>query len=193
MNAGMGVMHSERPPDDILERGGQQEIIQLWVNTPARHKMDQPEYFPLQANDIPNFVTDDGLATINVIGGELMGVKGPVPTKTPVNAATLDLKKGATVDIALPPDHNSFLYILNGKINIADYGLTEPLHAAVFANDGEGIGIQALEATRILLMSGAPLNEKVVSHGPFVMNTETQILEAMRDYQKGKMGILIED
>lgn len=193
MNAGMGVMHSERPPDDILERGGQQEIIQLWVNTPARHKMDPPEYFPLPANDIPTFVTDDGLATINIIGGELMGVKGPVPTKTSVNAATLDLKKGATMDIALPTDHNSFLYILNGKINIAGYGLTEPLHAAVFANDGDGVGIQALEATRILLMSGAPLNEKVVSHGPFVMNTETQILEAMRDYQKGKMGILIED
>jgi len=186
-------MHSERPPDDIHELGSHQEIIQLWVNTPARHKMDQPEYFPLQENEIPRFVTDNGLATVNVISGELLGVKGPVPAKTDVNAATIYLKKDAKIDIPLPPDHNSFLYILNGKINLANYGLTEPLHAALFENDGEGIGIEALEDTRILLMSGAPLNEKVVSHGPFVMNNETQILEAMRDYQKGKMGILIED
>ena len=193
MNAGMGVMHSERPPVDIHDRGGQQEIIQLWVNTPARHKMDQPEYFPLQENDIPQFVTDDRLVTVNVISGELFGTTGPVAAKTPVNAATLYMKKGGAVSIPLPEQHNSFIYLLDGKINIAGYGLTEAMHAAVFANDGDGIALEALEDTRILLVSGEPINEKVVAHGPFVMNTETQILEAMRDYQKGKMGILIED
>lgn len=193
MNAGMGVMHSERPPDDIHELGSRQEIIQLWVNTPARHKMDQPEYFPLQESEIPRFVSDDQLAAVNVISGELMGLKGPVPTKTAVNAATIYLKKGAQIAIALPQDHNAFIYLLDGEINIAGYGLTEALHAVVFGNDGDGIGIEALQDTRILLVTGAPINEKVVSHGPFVMNNETQILEAMRDYQKGKMGILIED
>ncbi|MEX2234750.1 MAG: pirin family protein [Cyclobacteriaceae bacterium] len=193
MNAGMGVMHSERPPVDIQDRGGRQEIIQLWINTPARHKRDQPEYFPVQENEIPRFVSDDNLTTVNVIAGELLGLKGTIPTKTPVTAATLDLKKGANIAIPLPPKHNSFLYALDGKFNIAGYGLTEGLHAVVFANDGEGIALEALEDTRILLMSGEPLNEKVVSHGPFVMNNETQILEAMRDYQKGKMGILIEE
>lgn len=193
MNAGMGIMHSERPPDDIHSLGGRQEIIQLWINTPARHKMDQPEYFPLQESEIPRIVSADQRAAIHVVSGELMGIKGQMPTKTPVNAATLYLKKGANIAIPLPEDHSSFLYLLDGKINIAGYGLTEALHAVVFANDGEGITIEALEDTRILLMSGLPLQEKVVSHGPFVMNTETQILEAMRDYQKGKMGILIED
>jgi redox-sensitive bicupin YhaK (pirin superfamily) len=193
MNAGMGVMHSERPPFDIHDQGGRQEIIQLWINTPARHKMDQPEYFPLQKDEIPSFVTDDGLATVNIISGELLGLKGPVPTKTPVNAATLYLKKDAHIAIPLPVQHNTLLYALDGKFNIEGYGLTEGLHAVIFANDGEGITIDALEDTRILLMSGEPLNEKVVSHGPFVMNNETEILEAMRDYQKGKMGVLIED
>lgn len=193
MNAGMGMMHSERPPDDIHELGSRQEIIQLWVNTPARHKMDQPEYFPLQESEIPRFVSDDRLAAVNVISGELMGLKGPVPTKTAVNAATIYLKKGAQIDIALPQDHNAFIYLLDGEINIAGYGLAEALHAVVFGNDGDGIGIEALQDARILLVTGAPINEKVVSHGPFVMNNETQILEAMRDYQKGKMGILIED
>jgi quercetin 2,3-dioxygenase len=193
MNAGMGVMHSERPPRDIHQLGSRQEIIQLWVNTPARHKMDQPEYFPLQEKDIPRFVSEDKLTTVNVVSGELLGIKGPVPTKTAVNAATIYLRKGAQIAIPLPEHHNSFLYLLDGKINIAGYGLTEGLHAAVFANDGDGVGLEALEDTRILLVSALPLNEKVVSHGPFVMNNETQILEAMRDYQKGKMGMLIED
>lgn len=191
MNAGMGMMHSERPPANIHALGGRQEIIQLWINTPARHKMDQPEYFPLQKDQIPTFVA--GLATVNVIAGELMGLKGPVPTKTPVNAATLLLNKGGQLAIPLPSSHSAFLYILDGKINVSGYGLAEALHAVVFADDGEGIELQALEDARILLMTGEPLNEKVVSHGPFVMNNETQILEAMRDYQKGKMGILIED
>ena len=193
MNAGMGMMHSERPPDDIHDRGGRQEIIQLWVNTPARHKMDQPEYFPLHEGEIPRFVTDGGDATIRVVSGELLGVKGPVRAKTPVNAGTIVMKKGAHLEVPLPAEHNAFLYILEGTVNIGGYGLTDPLHAVVFGNDGEGITIEALDDTRILLLSGLPINEKVVSHGPFVMNNETQILEAMRDYQKGKMGILIED
>jgi redox-sensitive bicupin YhaK (pirin superfamily) len=85
------------------------------------------------------------------------------------------------------------LYLLDGKLNVDGYGMVEDHNAVVFADDGEGISFEALEDTRILLMSGKPLNEKVVAHGPFVMNTETQILEAMRDYQMGKMGILIED
>lgn len=193
MNAGMGVMHSERPPEDIHESDSRQEIIQLWVNTPARHKMDQPEYFPLQENEIPGWTSPDGLATAKVVSGELLGLKGPVNAKTPVNAATLYVKKGARVSIPLPPEHNSFMYLLDGKLMIAGFGLTEALHAVVFANDGEGIAFEAVEDTRILLMTGEPLHEKVVAHGPFVMNSETEILEAMRDYQKGKMGILIED
>ena len=193
MNAGMGVMHSERPPADIHETGGKQEIIQLWINTPAAHKMDQPEYFPLQKEEIPSFVTNDGLVTLNVIAGNLLQLKGPIQPKSSVNAATLILKKGANVTVDLPPHHNAFIYALDGKINLGGYGLMEGLLAAVFDRDGDAITLEALEATRLLLCSGEPLNEKVVAHGPFVMNTETQILEAMRDYQKGKMGILIED
>lgn len=193
MNAGMGVIHSERPPDDIHESGGRQEFIQLWINTPARHKMDQPEYFPLQKEDIPAFITEDQLVTVAVISGEVLGVKGPLSGKTPVNAATLVAKSGGQITIPLPSSHNSFIYLLDGRIHLEGFGLTEGLHAAVFANDGEAIAFTALADTRMLLMSGEPLNEKVVAQGPFVMNNETQILEAMRDYQKGKMGILIED
>jgi redox-sensitive bicupin YhaK (pirin superfamily) len=193
MNAGMGVMHSERPPKDIHELGGRQEIIQLWINTPAKHKMDQPAYFPVQANETGKFVSEDGKTKINVVSGEVLGAKGPVPVLNPVNSATLEMAKGGKITIPVPKDFNAFLYLLSGKLSIEGYGLTDALNAVVFARDGEGITFEALEDSRILLMSGLPLNEKMVSHGPFVMNTQTEILEAMRDYQMGKMGILIED
>lgn len=193
MNAGMGVMHSERPPANIHDSGGRQEFIQLWINTPARHKMDQPEYFPLQKEDIPTYGSDDGKVLVQVIAGEVMDVKGAVPTKTPVNVATLALKKGGAISIRVPQSHNTLIYTLDGRINIDGYGLTEGLHAVVFDDDGDSLSLSALEDTRLLFLSGEPLNEKVVSHGPFVMSSETEILEAMRDYQKGKMGILIED
>lgn len=193
MNAGMGVMHSERPPKDIHELGGRQEIIQLWVNTPAKNKMDQPAYFPVKAEDTGEYISDDKKVKLNVVAGEFLGKKGTVPTLSPVNAATLELKKDGKISIPIPADHNAFLYILEGKISVDGHGLTDALNAVVFARDGEGIALTGLDDARILLMSGLPLNEKVVHHGPFVMNTETQILEAMRDYQMGKMGILIED
>jgi redox-sensitive bicupin YhaK (pirin superfamily) len=193
MNAGMGVMHSERPPKDIHEIGGRQEIIQLWINSPSKHKMDQPTYFPLHAAEAPKFVSEDKRVTISVFAGDVLGVKGPIPALSPVNAATIAIKKGGKISIPIPQAYNAFLYLLDGKLTIEGYGLAEALNAVVFGKDGEGITIEALEDTRILFMSGQPLNEKVVSHGPFVMNSETQILEAMRDYQMGKMGILIEE
>jgi quercetin 2,3-dioxygenase len=193
MNAGMGVIHSERPSDNIHEIGGRQEIIQLWINSPAINKMDQPAYFPLQAEDVPLFETPDGLVTMNVFAGELSKVKGKIPTLTPINAATLYVKPGGKISIDIPETHTAFLYFLDGKVKIDGYGLAEGLHAAVFEQDGDGISIEGVEDTRLLLMTGVPLNEKVVAHGPYVMNSETQILEAMRDYQMGKMGMLIEE
>lgn len=193
MNAGMGILHSERPPHDIHEIGGRQEIIQLWINTPAKNKMDQPAYYPLSAEEAPAFVSEDGKVNGKVFSGEVFGVKGPIPSQTVVNAATLTFKKEGRLSIALPADHNALIYLLDGKLKVDDFGMVEELHIVHFKNDGEGITLEGLEDTRALLLSGLPLNEPVVSHGPFVMNTQTQIMEAMRDYQKGKMGILIEE
>ena len=192
MNAGMGILHSERPPQDIHEIGGRQEIIQLWINTPARHKMDQPTYYPLRAEEAPVIISDDGKVNGKVFAGEVLGVRGPIPTQTKVNAATLEFKTGGKLSIAVPEAHNTLIYVLNGKVTVQGFGLVEGLHIVHFNNDGEGISMQALEDTRILFLSGEPLHEEVVAYGPFVMNTQTQIMEAMRDYQMGKMGVLIE-
>jgi redox-sensitive bicupin YhaK (pirin superfamily) len=192
MNAGMGIIHSERPPHDIAARGGKQEIIQLWINTPAAHKMDQPAYFPLSHEAVPRWKSSDGKTTLALFSGKLLGLEGPIPSHTEVNAATIALAKGGQVELPVPSDHNAFIYLLDGCVNVGGYGLVEALNAVVFSNDGEGISLEAREDTRLLLMTGKPLNEKVVSHGPFVMNSQTEILEAMRDYQMGKMGVLIE-
>ena len=192
MNAGMGMMHSERPADNIHELGGTLELIQLWVNTPASRKMDQPAYFPLTAEDTPVVKTKDGVSEIHVIAGRLENAEGPIATTSPVNAWTLYFKKGSSYFFPIPAAHEAFIYLLDGKLRLADFGMVEGLHAAVFEKNGDGIFIEALEDTRALLMTGEPLNEKMVSHGPFVMNSETQIMEAMRDYRMGKMGILIE-
>lgn len=192
MNAGMGIIHSERPPQDIHERGGRQEIIQLWINTPAKNKMDQPAYFPLSAEEAPTFSSEDGKVIGRVFSGEVAGVKGPIPSHTVVNAATLEMKKAGKIFVPLPASHNAFIYLLDGALTVEGFGLVEKLHLVHFKNDGEGIAFEALEDTRVLLLSGQPLNEEVVSYGPFVMNTQTQVMEAMRDYQMGKMGVLIE-
>lgn len=193
MNAGMGIIHSERPPDDIHSTGGEQEMIQVWVNSPASHKRDQPAYFPLHDVDTPKITSDDGLVTISVIAGELDGVKGPVPTITPVNTFTAHFRKGGTYYIPLPDTHHAFLYLLDGEVKITGASVYTGFHCLVFRNDGKGIGITAEEDTRMFIASGEPIGEKIAANGPFVMNTETEVLEAMRDYQMGKMGILIEE
>jgi redox-sensitive bicupin YhaK (pirin superfamily) len=123
----------------------------------------------------------------------LLGVRGPIPSHANVNAATLEVKKNGKVSIPLPGTHNAFIYLLDGKLKVDGFGLVDSLNVVMFNKDGDGVSIEAVEDTRVLLLSGEPLNEKVVSHGPFVMNSETQILEAMRDYQLGKMGVLIEE
>jgi redox-sensitive bicupin YhaK (pirin superfamily) len=193
MNAGMGIIHSERPPHDIHELGGRQEIVQLWINTPAEHKMDQPAYFPVASEEAPTFKSDDGKISVKVFSGNLLGLKGPIPSQVEVNAATLEVEAGGKLEIPLPEHHNAMLYLLDGKLRVEGFGMTEALHLVHFKQDGEGILIEGLAKTRALLLSGKPINEPVVSHGPFVMNTQTQVLEAMRDYQLGKMGMLIEE
>ena len=193
MHAGMGIIHSERPPADIFERGGMQEIIQLWINTPAKHKMDQPSYIPLNAEDTPAILSNDGLVRVNIISGELDNINGPIPSLSPINTFTAEFKQGGKYFFNIPPSHNLFIYVLDGKLKIN--GDTEVVgkYAAVFENDGNSFEAEALEDTRFLVGSGEPLNEPVASHGPFVMNNQTEILQAFRDYQLGKMGILIEE
>lgn len=193
MNAGMGVIHSERPPKDIHAIGGRQELIQLWVNTPAKHKMDIPSYQPLTAEETPTVVSADGLTTVHIVAGELDGVKGPIHTLSDVNTFTVVMKKGANYYFPIPASHNAFIYLMEGKVNVTGDGEVDGKYVAVLHNDGAGIELEALADTALFIGTGEPLNEPVASHGPFVMNNQTQLMEAFRDYQMGRMGVLIEE
>lgn len=193
MNAGMGIIHSERPPANIQELGGKQEIIQMWVNTPAKFKKEQPAYFPRTKAEIPFLLEDNGKVRLNVVAGTYENLKSTIPTQSPVNAYTLEIAAGSEISISFPEDHNAFLYLLEGELNLTGYGKMETLHAAILNQDGDGIHLIAHKMVRALLMSGAPIKEPIAAQGPFVMNTEIEIMEAMRDYRMGKMGILVEE
>ena len=182
MHAGSGILHEENPLP------GENELIQLWINSPAKDKMRMPSYHPLQQADTPRHVSADGLVRVNVIAGELLGLTGPIPSLTPVNAATIDANRNGRIQIALPPSHNAFIYLLDGALNLGAGTPVTGLRLAAFARDGAVIELEALEDTRALLMSGEPIGETIVSHGPFVMNTENEIRQAFRDYRAGLFG-----
>jgi len=192
MFAGQGITHSERPPKELAEQGGDFEIIQFWLNVPAKNKMEQPIYTPKQKDEIPTIKLEDNGGDIQIVSGEINGVKGDIDHFSPVTIANFLLNEGAEFQFSLTKNHNTVLYVLDGilKVNgkqVFDKQLVE------FNNDGETIELIAQKGARALLLSGEPLNEKVAQYGPFVMNNQTEIMQAMRDAQMGKMGVLIEE
>ena len=191
MTAGMGIIHSERPPAELTENGGDQEIIQLWVNLPAAHKMVQPRYQGFSKEEIPVIESGNG-ATLQVVAGQLDTVKGPVQTYIPVTALNGSFEAGSSINISLPDDQVALAYVLDGDVTVnGEHAVTG--HEMVEFDGMGDIRIEAESAARVLIVSGTPIGEPVVSSGPFVMNTHTEIMEAMRDAQMGKMGVLIEE
>ncbi len=190
MNADHGVVHSERPSKDLAENGGTLEFIQLWVNTPAKHKMDQPTYFNLDGKDVPKLTLDGGKVILGIASGEIQGVKGPVSSHSPVTLASIKIQPGGKTILPLPKDFNGAIYQIKGNAIVNDTPLKKK-HLAWL--DGEKVEIASTEESLLLLMIGEPLNEEVVSHGPFVLNSIPQINQAITDYQMGKMGDLVEE
>ncbi len=188
MTAAKGIVHNERVSQEFLNKGGDLQIIQLWINLPSELKMNQPKYQGFQKDAIPEII-EDGIH-INVISGNYINTTGPINSLSGITAYTIYHESKGTLELHIPQDQNLIIYQLNGysKVNGINTG---PNRMLAFENDGDHIVIQAEETGTILLVAGSPIGEKVVSHGPFVMNSQTEILQAMRDYQMGKMGILI--
>lgn len=193
MNSGMGIVHSERPTKEIAENGGDFEIIQFWVNAPTTHKMDTPSYQPLNKLDTPLVMSKDKKIKVGVVAGELLGINGKIDTYSPLLALRLEIEKGGHMEIPIPEDYNAFMYQLDGALKINNDKPTVAKDLTWFNNDGKSIHIEGTENTRAILLAGQPINEEVSTYGPFVMNTQSEIMEAMRDYQMGKMGVLIEE
>ncbi|HAK11905.1 MAG TPA: pirin family protein [Chitinophagaceae bacterium] len=193
IHAGRGIIHSERPPEDIHDLGGEAELLQVWVNSPAVNKMDQPHYYPATAEDTPTIVSEDGLTIVRVPAGEFMGKKGIIPTFTKVNTLMSEMKTDGAFTFPIPQHHNTLLYVLSGSVRVNGEQTVLAKEMVQFNQDGDAFTVEAITDTMLFVGSGEPLNEPIVAHGPFVMNTETEIMEAFRDYQMGKMGVLIEN
>ncbi len=187
MTAGRGILHAEGLSPSFKEQGGTSEMIQLWINLPARLKMTEPDYQAFARKDIP-FVEENN-ARINVIAGEFNERHGPVRSLTDILALTLEIEADGEANLRIPRDKNILLYQLQGESEINDTAVGDR-ELVVFENDGSDIKIRARRKSVLLFLAGDPIDEPMVSHGPFVMNTQTEILEAMRDYQMGKMGFL---
>ncbi len=187
MNAGMGIIHSERPSSELTDQGGTQEIIQLWINTPQSGKMNPPQYQAFQKADMPKIS-----AELSLVAGKQGTTTGPAKSEMPVVAVMGIIKSGEEISIEAPFEH-SMLYVLNNSVTISGYGLVEEHNLVVFEKETNKLEVRADSEVKILFLSADPLNEPLATYGPFVMNTQTEIMEAMRDYQMGKMGVLIEE
>lgn len=192
MNSGRGIVHSERPNKELAQEGGDFELIQFWVNAPAKHKMDEPNYQPLTAEQTPVVKLDGGAVEVGVVAGELNGTVGKVDTYSDLLTLRLTVKKGGKASIPVPKHYNTLLYQLDGKLTINNSQQTKAKDMAWFNNDGDEITVEAYEDTRAILLAGAPINEQISTYGPFVMNTQAEIMQALHDYQSGKMGTLVE-
>jgi redox-sensitive bicupin YhaK (pirin superfamily) len=190
MTAASGVLHKEYHAEDFSKKGGDFQMVQLWVNLPAKDKMSRPKYQAITNNNINRFYLDDNGGEIEVIAGEYKNVKGSASTFTPVNLLNAKIKKGFTANFSFPSNYNTALLVIEGSILVNDTENVETDHFALFKNEGEDFTIKATEDALVLILSGEPINEPIAAHGPFVMNTRQEIMQAFDDYNRGKFGYL---
>ena len=190
--AGRGIIHAEAPTKEFVKKGGDLEGIQLWLNLPAKDKMITPNYQHLEAEQIPKLFSNDKKVQLNVIAGNQQNESGLIKTQTEVNVFTANAQKNGMMEIEIPETHQSLFYLLDGEVLVNNSEVLKKgdNQMITFNQDGNFINFEAKENSTLLILSGEPIKEKVSQYGPYVMNTQTEILEAMRDYQAGKMGYL---
>jgi redox-sensitive bicupin YhaK (pirin superfamily) len=195
MTAGAGVVHSEMPEAEFARTGGRMHGFQLWVNLPRLDKMMRPHYQEIPSGHIPTATRADGAVTVKVIAGEALGARAVIDTRTPITFLHFILQPGATVAQPIPREYQAFAYVAGGAGRFGfDARPAKARQMVAFANDGEGVAlavpVDAEAPLSVLLIAGRPLHEPVVRYGPFVMNTEAEIRQAINDYQSGRMGTI---
>ena len=190
MTAGAGILHKEYHEKEFSKKGGPFEMIQLWVNLPKKDKSTPAHYQAITADKMGKLQLPNNGGLVNIIAGKLNGVTGPAFTYSPVNLFDIRLNSGGEFNASIPAEHNTALLVINGSVEVNDKQVAE--HSFVlFGNDGEAIHIKAAQNAVVLLLSGEPINEPIASYGPFVMNTQQEIYEAIEDFQAGKFGVLV--
>ncbi|WP_207849603.1 MULTISPECIES: pirin family protein [unclassified Pseudomonas] len=188
MTAASGILHEEFHSDAFARTGGKLEMVQLWVNLPAKDKMAAPGYQTILDGYIPNIALKDNAGHLRLIAGEFDGQKGPSRTFTPIDVWDLRLKAGKLLTLDLHEGRNTALVLLKGSVRINDEDTAQQGQLVLFERDGRQLSLEASEDAVVLLLSGEPIDEPIVGHGPFVMNTEQEIHQAFADFQSGRFG-----
>ena len=190
MTAGSGVVHDEFHSRNFSQKGGDFEMIQLWVNLPSKFKMISPRYQSLEAADFPVLDGANQEITLKVIAGSFGTVKSPVKTFSPINMYELNGPANAKLEIPLAEGSNTLVFQLSGRSSIEEKLLNKG-NLAILSRSGNSLNLELEEESKVMILNGEPLGEPVAAHGPFVMNTRQELMEAFRDFQEGKMGQLV--
>lgn len=190
MTAGEGILHKEYHEKEFSKKGGVFQMVQLWVNLPARFKMTTPKYQAITNNNMTKFLLEDGKSCVELIAGEYKGLKGPAFTFTPVNMFNAKLQEGKKAGFSFSKAFNTGMLVIEGEIKINNSKIIPENYFVLFGHEGEDIVVEALKNCIVLVLSGEPIGEPIASYGPFVMNTDAEIKQAYEDYYNGKFGYL---
>lgn len=185
MTAAKGLLHEEMHSAAFTRQGGMFEAIQLWVNLPKKHKMTPPHYQPITEDRIPLVKLDEKGSVLRVIAGNYQGTNGPANTYTPINLWDLRLQAGMTVELDVPEDYTTILFDLKGSVEINNSATMNDVELAFFERKDKTISLTALEDATLLFMNGEPIDEPIAGYGPFVMNTQQEIRQAIADFNYG--------
>ena len=191
MTAAAGVLHKEYHEETFSKQGGDFQMVQLWVNLPAKDKMSRPKYQAIANASIPKVNLPNAGGFVEVIAGEYQGTKGAAQTFTPVHLMNVKLKKDGMGHFELPAGYNTACVILEGSVSINESKGIPANNFVLFENSGESFHIKADEDAIVLVLSGEPIAEPIAAHGPFVMNTRAEIMQAFQDFEDGKFGVLM--
>jgi quercetin 2,3-dioxygenase len=190
MTAGGGVLHKEYHEKEFSKKGGMMQMVQLWVNLPAKYKMTPAKYQAIENSMMGRYIFDDRNSLVEVIAGEYMGIKGPATTFTPVSLFNAKLKQGSMAEFSFGNNNNTGILIVEGEVRINNSEIAPEDNFILFGHDSGNISLEALKDSVILILSGEPINEPIAPYGPFVMNTQSEIKQAYEDFYNGKFGYL---
>lgn len=189
MTAASGIVHEEFHSQAFAKQGGMMEMVQLWVNLPAKFKMSPPQYQPILREAIPSIPLADDAGSVRVIAGDYAGVKGPATTFSQINLWDIELREGKSMTLTLPEAYTTLIFVRTGKLALDGKSL-DAADLALLTREGNSIELQALKNTQLMVLNGEPINEPIAARGPFVMNSEHELRQAIEDYQSGRMGRL---
>lgn len=192
MTAGSGILHKEYHEEAFSKNGGDFQMVQLWVNLPAKDKMNKPKYQAIAHVEIAKHQLNNNGGLVEVIAGEYQGIKGTASTFTPIHVYNLRINKGGKTEFNFPADFNTAFMVIEGEINVNGSSTAKADQLVHFKNEGESIFVEGIQDSVVLILSGAPINEPIAQYGPFLMNKPEEIQQAIADYNQGKFGYLEE-